>query len=370
MYTVELYRRIRQACLVDGMSIRKAAHTFGIHRRTVSKMLKHPIPPGYQRQHEVKRPKLGAFIDFIDQILEADKECPVKQRHTAKRIFDRLRQEHGYEGGYTTVKDYIRKHCHRHQEVFIPLSHKPGHCQADFGEALVRIAGVESKCHFMAFHLPYSDGCFVKAYPAETTEAFCEGHNSAFQFFGGVPLSILYDNTTLAVARILKDSTRERTRIFSELQSHYLFKDVFGRPGRGNDKGHVEGLVGFARRNFMVPIPEYESYEAFNKHLEEQCRKRQEHRLRGQSCTIGELLQEDKEAFLPLPGCFYDACDKQSGRVNSFARVRYKSNDYSVPTTYGHQAVMIRGYVHEVVISYKHSNLNLYSLLVSKKIFE
>jgi len=353
MYTVELYRRIRQACHIDGMSIRQAARIFGIHRQTINKMLEHPVPPGYRRRRMMKRPKLGAFTGTIDQILEEDKTCPVKQRHTAKRIFDRLRQEHGYDGGYTIVKDYVRERRHRHQEVFIPLSHRPGHCQADFGEAVVRIAGVESKAHFMAFHLPHSDGCFVKAYPAETTEAFCDGHNAAFQFFGGVPLSILYDNTTLAVARILKDSTRERTRIFSELQSHYLFKDVFGRPGRGNDKGNVEGLIGFARRNFMVPIPKYDSYDAFNKHLEEQCRKRQEYRLRGHSRTIGELLEEDKKVFLPLPNYFYDACDKKSRRVNSFARVRYKNNEYSVPTAYGHQMVMIRGYVQEVAISYQ-----------------
>ena len=141
--------------------------------------------------------------------------------------------------------------------MFVPLSHSPGHAQCDFGEALVVIGGVERKAHCFVIDLPHSDGCFVKAYPAETTEAFLDGHVSAFAFLGGVPQSILYDNTKLAVARILGDGRRKRTRAFTELQSHYLFSDRFGRPGKGNDKGKVEGMVGYMRRNFLVPVPSF-----------------------------------------------------------------------------------------------------------------
>ena len=148
-----------------------------------------------------------------------------KQRHTAKRIFDRLRDEYGFTGGYTIVKDYVRERRLRSREMFVPLVHSPGHAQADFGEAMAVIGGVARKVHFLAFDLPHSDACFVKAYPAETTEAFCDGHNAAVAFFGGVPRSILYDNTKLAVARILGDGKRQRTRVFTELQSHYLFED-------------------------------------------------------------------------------------------------------------------------------------------------
>ena len=171
------------------------------------------------------------------------------------------------------------------------------------------------------------------------------------QFFGGVPQSILYDNTKIAVARILGDGRRQRTRVFSELQSHYLFADRFGRPGKGNDKGKVEGLVGYARRNFLVPVPVFDSFEALNAHLLECCLRRQGDRLRGHDGTIGERLEHDLAVFqMPLPAP-YDACDKRPGRVNSLSLVRYRSNDYSVPTAYGHQKVLIRGYVHEVVIS-------------------
>ena len=198
--------------------------------------------------------------------------------------------------------------------------------------------------------LPHSDACFVQAYPAETTEAFCEGHNAAFAFFGKVPQSILYDNTTLAVARILRDGTRQRTRVFSELQSHYLFADRFGRPGKGNDKGKVEGLVGYARRNFLVPLPNAASFAGLNTQLLADCRHRQGDRLRGHSETIGERLAQDLAAFHSLPSAPYDACDKQPGRVNSLSLVRYRGTDYSVPTAYGHREVLIRGYIHEVVI--------------------
>ena len=143
--------------------------------------------------------------------------------------------------------------------------------QCDFGQAKAVIGGVEQTIHYFVLDLPHSDACFVKAYPAETTEAFCDGHVSAFSFLGGVPRSILYDNTRLAVARILGDGRRKRTRVFSELVSHYLFEDRFGRPGKGNDKGKVEGLVGYARRNFLVPVPSFPSFDALNAYLEERC---------------------------------------------------------------------------------------------------
>ena len=123
----------------------------------------------------------------------------------------------------------------------MPLSHLPGHAQCDFGEALVVIGGVQRKVHCFVLDLPHSDGCYVKAYPAETTEAFLDGHMSAFSFLGEIPQSILYDNTKLAVARILGDGRRQRTSSFTELQSHYLFDDRFGRPGKGNDKKKKEG---------------------------------------------------------------------------------------------------------------------------------
>src|SRR6266478_5050753 len=229
MKGLDLYVKVRHAVQIEGLSKRAAARRFGIDPRTVSKMMTFSVPPGYVRSKPPVRPKLDAFI--------------------------------------TIVKDYVAGWQQRSREMFVPLMHPPGHAQADFGEAIAIIGGVECKIHYFAFDLPHSDACFVVGYPAETTEAFCDGHVRAFAFFGGVPQSILYDNTKIAVARILGDGKRQRTRVFTELQSHYLFEDRFGRPGKGNDKGKVEGLVGYARRNFLVPNPVFESIAALNAHL-------------------------------------------------------------------------------------------------------
>ena len=348
---MEIYGRVRRAVRVEGRSQRAVAREFGLSRETVRKMLQFAVPPGYQRQQPIRRPKLGPWLGVIDAILEDDKQRPAKQRHTAKRIFERLREEHGFTGGYTIVKDYVRSVELHSREVFIPLTHAPGEAQADFGEALVVIAGVEQKAHYLAMDLPHSDDCFVMAFPAETTEAFLEGHVRAFAYFGAVPTRILYDNTKIAVARILGGEERQRTRSFSELQSYYLFADKFGRPAKGNDKGKVEGLVGYARRNFMVPIPRVSSWEELNTRLEAESQKRRLRRLRGHTEAIGDRFKRDHAAMLPLPAAPYEACEKIAGRVSSLSLVRYRSNDYSVPTQYGHRQVWVKGYVHQVVIA-------------------
>jgi transposase len=352
MYTVELYARVRRAVLVEGRSRRSVALEFGLARKTIDKMLRYSVPPGYQRQKPIKRPKLGPWQGVIDAILADDKLRPAKQRHTAKRIFERLRAEHDYTGGYTIVKDYVRSSKVSGQEMFVPLVHPPGEAQADFGEALVVIAGVEQKAHFLAMDLPHSDEGFVAAFPGETAEAFQQGHVLAFQYFGAVPTHIVYDNTKIAVVRILGGEERTKTKAFLELQSHYLFADKFGRPGKGNDKGAVEGLVGYARRNFMVPIPCVNSWDELNAHFAAECRKRRERRLRGHTETIGERFERDRAAMLPLPAAPYEACEKVSTRVSSLSLVRYRTNDYSVPTEYGHRQVVVKGYVHEVVIAH------------------
>ena len=336
---------------MEGQSKRQVAREYGLARETVRKMLQYSAPPGYRRQQPAKRPKLDSWVGVIDQILEEDRVRPRKQRHTAKRIYQRLREEHGFGGGYTLVKDSVRLRKLSQREMFVPLAHPAGDAQADFGEALVVIVGEEQKAHYLVIDLPQSDDCFVMAFPAETTEAFLEGHNQAFAYFGGVPRPMLYDNTKLAVVRILGDGTRKKTQAFSELQSHYLFQERFGRPRKGNDKGKVERLVGYARRNFLVPVSRCASWEELNTRLLEQCRKRRQQRLRGNKQTIGERFEKDQASLLPLPAAPYEACEKRTTRVGSLSLVRYRGNDYSVPVCWGHREVLVRGYVHEVVIS-------------------
>jgi transposase len=260
MKRVELYQKVRRAVLVEKMSRRGAARYFGIDRKTVDKMLVLSSPAPHGRIGRTFSRKLEGLTDFIDQILADDHSVHAKQQHTVIRIFERLRDEHGFTGGETIVREYVALQKRRTREVFVPLSHRPGHAQVDFGEADAIVDGQLVWHHYFCMDLPHSDAPFFKTYPAEVAEAFCDGHVEAFAFFGGVPRSILYDNTKLAVARILGDGTRTRSQMFSALQSHYLFEDKFGRPGKGNDKGNVEGLVGLVRRRFMVPMCHLHSY--------------------------------------------------------------------------------------------------------------
>ena len=347
---MDIYLRVRQAHFQDGLSGREIARQFGISRDSVRKMLLYSEPPGYRRTAPIRRPKLDGFTDQIDQWLLEDKGLPRKQRHTAKRIFDRLRDECGFEGGYTIVKDYIRAKKQSGQEMFVPLHHAPGQAQADFGEARAIIAGAEQKVFFFALDLPYSDGCYVRAYHRANTESWLDGHVHAFAFFGGVPRSIVYDNDRCLVSKICADGSRQRTDRFSAMLSHYVIRDRYGRPGKGNDKGKVEGLVGYARRNFMVPMPRFDSLEAFNDYLEEMCRRRQSDVLRGHTLSIGERLEADLAAMSPLPAAPFEACDQRSSHVTSTSTLRYKGNDYSVPVRFGHRDVWIKGFVDRVVI--------------------
>lgn len=350
MFAVEIYAAVRKFVFIEGKSRREAARVFGLSRDTVAKMCRYSAPPGYVRTKPPERPKLGPLIPAIDAILEADKTAPPKQRHTAKRIFERLRDEHRFSGGYTIVKDYVRLARARSREVFVPLAHPPGHAQVDFGECVAVIGGVRMKLHVFCFDLPHSDACFIKAYAAETTEAFLDGHVSAFTFFGGVPLSILYDNLKIAVAKIFGDGARKRTQAFTELVSHFLFDDRFGRPGKGNDKGKVEGLVKFMRLNYLTPVPHAASIDALNAKLVEKCLARQKERAGRHERTIGERLIADRAALRELPATPFEACHKCATKVSSQALVRYRTNDYSVPTRYGFRDVLMKAFVNEVVI--------------------
>ena len=239
MYEVEMYLRLRRACMVEGMSVREASRVFGLHRDTVRKMLEYSVPPGYRRESPPRKPKLEAFTGVVDAILEGDTRVPRKQRHTAKRIFERLRDEYGFTGQYTIVKDYVRGHRRRSQEMFVPLSHAPGHAQCDFGEALAVIGGVERKIHYLVMDLPHSDGCFVKAYPAETTEAFLDGHVAwTLRISGGV---------SEGIHQSVVQSGGEFLRI-----------GVAGRPGETLRRqpqvaAHQGDGVDEGRRRFVVP---------------------------------------------------------------------------------------------------------------------
>jgi transposase len=350
---MEIWSEIRREVLTGALSKRAAIAKYGVGWHTLKKMLAHDKAPGYRQAKHRPKPKLEPFMPVIRQILEDDGKAPTKQKHTARRIFERLRDEYGYTGGETVVKDAVREWRISRREVFLPLSHPPGEAQVDFGEATVRIAGRETKVAIFVMTLPYSGAIFVQAFPKECTETFMEGHRRAFEEFGGVPKRISYDNSAIAVIKVLKGRERKLTREFLRLQSHYLFTEHFCLVRRANEKGHVERLLGTARKRFLVPVPDVESIEILNQRLIESCRRDLDGRTRGRSGTKRELLQDDSTAFLPLPERSFESRRIDDGTVNSESLVRFETNDYSVPVRYAHRKVIVIATVDEVRFVYE-----------------
>jgi transposase len=325
----------------DGESIRSIQRDTGLHFRTVKKVLAHGAPPDFQTPSREK-PKLGPYMERIAGILAADRALPKRQRHTAKRIFEVLREE-GYTGGYTQVKAAVRAMRQVAQEVFVPLVHRPGEGQVDFGHALVRMGGTLRQVAFFAMVLPYSDAMFVVAYPRECTETFQDGHVRAFGFFGGVPWRISYDNARTSVAQITGWRRRKLTTGFMQLQSHYLFDEHFCAVRRANEKGVVEGVVKFARLNYFVPVPAVRDFAELNAYLQARCREDLSRRLRGKAVPKGALLEEERAAFRPLPASPFDASRKASTTATRLSLVRFDGNDYSVPVHCAHHPVVVKG---------------------------
>src|SRR3954467_12587507 len=346
---MENWAEIRRRVLADGLSGRAACREYKIHWKTLKKILDNPEPPGYRRT-KPKRPSiLDPLLPVVHQILEDDRKAPRKQRHTGKRIFDRLRAEHGYRGGLTIVKDAVRTRRLTTAEVFVPLAHTPGEAQVDFGHAEVTLDGRPAKVAVFVMTMPYSDAIFVCAFPRECTEAFLEGHVRAFAFFGGVPRRISYDNSKIAVARITGTRDRKLTDEFLRLKSHHLFEGHFCLVRRPNEKGHVETLVGFARRNFLVPVPvAHGGLEGLNGRLEADCRADLMRRLRGKPATKAELLAEERVAMLPLPSEAFLAARVEQPTADSLSLIRFDTNDYSVPTAYAHHRLTAVGTVDTV----------------------
>jgi transposase len=333
---MQWWEEIRQRVRNQGVSKREILRETGIHWSTLEKILEHPEPPGYRMRSPRPKPKLGPYLGRIRQIIEEDKALPKKQRHTAKRIFERIREE-GYTGGYTQVKEVVREIRRRSQEVFVPLLHRPGEGQFDVGEALVKRKGVLGKVFFFVMSLPYSGALLVQVFERSCTETFWEAHRRAFEYLGGVPWRITYDNDGVLVAKIIGGRERKLTHGFLQLRSHYLFETHFCRVRRANEKGVVEAMVRFARRNFLVPAPEVDDLEQLNAWLVEACHRDLERRLRGKDANKQALLTEEQQALRPLPEVPFEACRQQSTTVNSLSLVRFDCNDYSVPVRHAHQ---------------------------------
>ena len=345
---MDQWSEIRRRVLTKELSKRQACELYGIHWKTLKKMLRYSEPPGYRRQSPRLRPKLDLHLNHIRQILDSDKQEPVKQRHTARRIYQRLKAEHGYTGGESNLREAVRQLKEQAAEVFVPLSHPPGEAQVDFGHAQVIVAGERVSASYLVMTLPYSDAFFCCVFPKECTETFQEGHVRAFEFFGGVPTRISYDNSRIAISSIEKQRGKVWTSEFHRLVSHHLYEPHFCRVRRANEKGVVEGMVGFSRRNFLVPVPQAASWEELNRVVTERCREDQERQLRGQTVSKAVLLEQERSSLRPLPAQRFEARRIVMAQANSMALVRFDTNDYSVPTAYAHQPITVVGGVDEV----------------------
>lgn len=364
MYGVQHYASVRHAHYNDNISQRKIAESHQLNRRTVQKMIRNPEPILRKRRIDESSLKLSQHKDWIDEILESDKKVHKKQRHTALRIFKRLQEERSFNGGYTIVRQYIAEKRLRCREMYIPLIHEPGYAQFDFGEADGTIGGKKIRFHYAVMQLPYSGACFVKAYAAENTESFCDAHSSAFQYFGGVPKRILYDNTKIAVNKILGYGNREISDGFLRLKSHYLFTEVFANPTSGNEKGAVENGVGYVRRNFMVPEPVFDDFDAFNAHLEASVKKAMKNTQAGYNETTEKRFES--ESFLPLPNTVYESFSLKTGVINSEGLVRFKGNEYSVPLNLGVRKILIKGFAEKIQIIDKEKVISEHKRLYGK----
>jgi transposase len=339
---IELRRKIRN----QEIPLRQISRESGIHRQTLRKIRDHSQPPGYQRAQPIQKSKIDPYIGRIKAILEDDKGADhKKQYHTAKKIWEILQSE-GFTGGYTIIKDAVRGIKKTSKEVFMPLSQRPGEAQVDFGQAVVKFGDILGKIMFFVMSMVHSDALFVMAFPRECTEAFLEAHVRAFDFFGCVPKRISYDNTRIAITKIMTHHKRDYTAEFKRLISHYLFEPYFCNVRRPNEKGIVEGSVKYSRLNFMVPVPQVKDYDELNRFLLECCESDLDRILRGK-CSLSkkQLLAEDRIAAIALPDDTFDYRKTTSTFASSVSLARYDTNDYSVPVRWAHHSVTVKASV-------------------------
>lgn len=336
---MEQFELIRRDHAREGLSIRELARRHGVHRRAVRQALESAVPPP-KRAPEVRvAPALGAYHAIIDAWIDADREAPRKQRHTARRIWQRLVEEHGAEVSERQVCRYVRKRRRELGdvgEVFVPLATDAGiEAEVDWGEAKIRLRGEFVDAHLFLMRPCFSGASFVIAFQDESQQAFLEAHVAAFEFFGGVFDLVRYDNLKAAVARVMKGRRRVESDRFVSLRSHYRFDSSFCLSGQqgAHEKGGVEGDVGRFRRRHLVPVPEVDSMMEFNELLEEACWRDLDRTITGHVGTVGERLEQERRLLNNLPRERHDSSEQATPRVDSKALATVRTNRYSVPAS-------------------------------------
>ena len=367
MVEVEDKEEMRKLYFRRHWSIRKIARELHRSRKTVRKTISDSGPPVYKRRVPPPEPVIGPVKGIIDGYLIEDQTAPKKQRHTARRIYQRLVDEHNFQGSEPAVRRYLRAIRGKKREVFIPLEYDAGSsAQADWGAAYVIMKGVKRLVSFFAMKLCYSRKPFILAFPFERQEAFFEGHRRAFEFFGGVPHTLIWDNLKAAVQKILTGRNRVEQQSFVAFRSHYLFDSRFINPGEPHENGRVENLIGYVRRNFFVPLPEVESFDELNEMLRKKCQREDERTLPGSKESIGRMHQKEKGKLLPLPKRPYACCTYHPVKVCSLGYVNFQRNRYSVPVRYAHHNLMLKAFVDRIDICYQDRTVASHERLLGK----
>jgi len=346
MISVEKREQIRRAFFVEGKSIRRIAREFRCSRPTVRKAIASAEPEVYTPIMSRPAPVLGPYKALINDLLAENERLPRKQRYTSHKIYQTLWAD-GYTGSESGVRGYIaqQRREQKRPKVFLPLEFDPGSdAQADWSEGVAIIAGEWVQVQLFFMRLCYSRRPFVMAFPAQRQEAFFEGHVQAFHHFQGVPHRISYDNLKAAVQHILTGRNRQEQQSFIVFRSHYLFESHFCTPGQGHEKGGVEHIVGFGRRNFMVPIPNVASFEELNAHLLAQCLADDQRQVEGQPVVIGKAWELEKPHLLPLPERDFDCCVTRPAVLNPYSQVVFETNRYSVPVERAYRNLVIKAY--------------------------
>ena len=350
MLTVDQYGDIRRAHR-DGMSIREIARTFHHSRRKVRQIVAEAQPQPYTRAQPPSAPVLGAFHAAIDAILAGDELAPPKQRHTAMQVFRRLRDEHGYTGGYDQVRRYVGQHQRDGRETFIPLAHDPGQrLECDFGHIHVDFPDGRRPLPVLVAVWSYSNYPFVMAMPTERTEAILTGMVEAFTFFGCVPYEVWWDNPTTVVRQIFRGRDRRPNERYAALASHYAFDPLFCMPATGNEKPYAETRVRVVQRQWATPVPRVEGLTTLNAYFRERCAAEGTRTVNGYDDAIGPRFARDRAAALPLPPRPFDPCVTQAAQVDKYQTVRFDRNCYSVPRACAYRAVTVKGYIDRIEV--------------------
>ena len=350
MHTVDDFAAIRRAHR-DGLSIREIARKLGVGRDTVRKALHHPEPPPYTLDRPRPAPAFGPFREVVDAILDADEQAPPKQRHTASRLFRRLRDEYGYQGGYDQVRRHLKTRRLDRRETFIPLDHPPGcRAEADFGHIHADFPDGRRLVPVLLVTWSYSNRPFAVALPTERTEAVLHGLVEAFAFFGCVPRELWWDNPRTVAVHLLRGRDRTLHPRYAALASHYTFAPKFCLPARGNQKPRVEHRVFDLQRRWATPVPRVAGLDELNSHLLGCCLGERAAVSGDHTETVGVRFDRDWAASLPTPGRRFDACILQIAQVDKYQTVRFDHNVYSVPRRWAFRAVTVKGYVDHVEV--------------------